>query len=67
MPTAMPMISTTSEVPCPIGSHLLGMASSDTVVMTAVPARITGMLAAISAPKTMSRSSSVSGTDVSSA
>ena len=67
MPTAIPMISTTSDVPWPIGSQRLGIASSETVVVTAVPARITGMLAAMRAPKTSSKSTKVSGTEVSSA
>ena len=58
------MMSTISEVPCPMGSQRLGMASSDTVIMTALPASRTGMPAATSAPKTTSSSTSVIGPEV---
>ena len=61
------MISTTSEVLDPMGSHRLGTASSDTATMTALPASSTGMPAAISAPNTASSRISVIGTEVSSA
>ncbi len=67
MPTAIPMISTVSDVDDPTGSQWLGMASSESADMTAVPASSSGMPAAISAPKTISSSTSVTGTDVSSA
>ena len=61
------MISTTSEVLEPMGSHRLGTASSETATTTALPASSTGMPAAISAPNTASSRISVIGTDVSSA
>ena len=46
------MMSTTSAVLEPMGSHRLGIASSDTATITALPASSTGMPAAISAPNT---------------
>ena len=61
------MISTTSEVLDPMGSHRLGTASRETATMTALPASSTGMPAAISAPNTASSRISVIGTEVSSA
>ena len=51
----------------PIGSHRLGMASSEMAVTTAVPANSTGIPAAISAPNTTSSSTRVIGTEVTSA
>ncbi len=63
----MPRISTISEVAEPIGSHRPSAASSAIVAVTTVPARTTGMPAAISAPKTASSRSRVIGTEVSSA
>ncbi len=67
MPTAMPMISTTSEVLDPTGSHCPGMASSETAVMTAVAASSSGIPAAMSAPNTPASRISVTGTEVTSA
>ena len=61
------MISTTSAELEPMGSHRLGMASSDTATITALPASSTGMPAAISAPNTAISRISVIGTEVSSA
>ena len=67
MPTAIPTSSTTDDVVLPIGSHRLGMASSEMAAATAVPASSSGMPAAISAPNTTSSSTSVTGTEVTSA
>ena len=67
MPTAIPMISTTSDVLEPTGSHWPGMASSEIAVITAVAASSSGMPAAISAPNTPISRTSVTGTDVTSA
>ena len=50
-----------------MGSHRLGIASSDTATITALPASSTGMPAAISAPNTAISRISVIGTEVSSA
>jgi hypothetical protein len=61
------MISTTSAVLEPMGSQRLGIASSDTATITALPASSTGMPAAISAPNTTISRISVIGTEVSSA
>ena len=49
------------------GSHLLGMASSEMALATAVPASSSGMPAAISAPNTTSSKTKVTGTEVTSA
>ncbi len=67
MPTAMPTSSTTDDVVLPTGSQRLGIASSEMAVTTAVPASSSGMPAAISAPNTHSSSTSVIGTEVTSA
>ena len=67
MPTAMPTSSTTDDVVLPIGSQRLGIASSEMADTTAVPASSNGMPAAISAPNTQSSSTSVIGTEVTSA
>ena len=65
MPTAMPMISTTSDVLDPTGSHWPTTDSRDIAAMTAVNASSSGMPAAISEPKTTSSRISVIGTEVS--
>ena len=67
MPTAIPMISTTSDVLEPTGSHRLTTVSSDSAVITEVAASSSGMPAAISAPNTTSSSTRVIGTEVTSA
>ncbi len=67
MPTAIPMISTTSDVLEPTGSHRLTTVSSDSAVITEVAASSSGMPAAISAPNTSSSRISVIGTEVASA
>ena len=67
MPTAIPTSSTMEEVVLSIGSQRLGMASSEIADITAVPASSSGMPAAISAPNTISSSTSETGTEVSSA
>ena len=67
MPTAIPTSSTIEEVVWPIGSQWLGMASSEIAEITAVPASSSGMPAAISAPNTMSSSTSETGIEVTSA
>ena len=61
------MISTTSEVLDPTGSHWLTRVSSDSAVTTEVMASSSGMPAATSAPNTSSSSTRVMGTEVSSA
>jgi hypothetical protein len=61
------MISTTSELLEPTGSHWPGMASSEIAVITAVAASSSGMPAAISAPNTTTSRISVTGTEVTSA
>ena len=61
MPTAIPMISTTSDVLVPTGSHWPMTDSSETAAMTAVTASSTGMPAATSAPNTTSSKISVTG------
>ena len=63
----MPTSSTTDEVVLPTGSQWLGIASSEMALVTAVPASSSGMPAAISAPNTHSSSTSVIGTEVTSA
>ena len=61
------MISTTSEVLAPTGSHWPTTDSSETAAMTAVTASSTGMPAATSAPNTTSSRISVTGMEVASA
>ena len=61
------MISTTSDVLDPTGSHWLTTVSSDSAVTTEVAASSSGMPAAISAPNTSSSRISVIGTEVASA
>ncbi len=67
MPTAIPRMSTTSDVLWPTGSQWLGTASSEIADITAVAARSSGMPAAMSAPNTTTSSTSETGTEVSSA
>ena len=69
MPTAIPMMSTTSATDelAPTGSQWLGMASSEIAIITAVAASSSGMPAAISAPNTTSSRTSETGTEVISA
>ena len=67
MPTAIPTSSTTDDVVPSIGTQRLGMASSEMAAITAVPASSSGMPAAISAPNTMSSSTSETGSEVTSA
>ena len=61
------MISTTSDVLDPTGSHWLMTVSSDSAVITEVTASSSGMPAAIRAPNTSSSKTSVIGTEVASA
>ena len=61
------MISTTSEVLDPTGSHRLKMVSRDSAVTTDVSASNSGMPAATRAPNTSSSRTSVMGTEVASA
>ena len=63
----MPTSSTTDDVVLPTGSQWLGIASSEMAVTTEVTASSSGMPAAISAPNTHSSSTSVIGTEVTSA
>ena len=63
----MPMISTTSHVLWPTGSHWPTIVDSEIAVITAVPANSSGMSAAISAPKAASSRISVIGSEVDSA
>ena len=63
----MPTSSTIDDVVLPTGSQRLGIANSEMAAVTAVPASSNGMPAAISAPNTQSSSTSVIGTEVTSA
>ena len=67
MPTAIPMISTTSDVLWPTGSHWPMTDVSEIALTTAVAASSSGMPAAISAPNTATSRISVTGSEVISA